>query len=625
MTRDRSTKLAFGAYEVICRLGDQPSGYLVRKATDPAVGPYALHLLDASPSSIAEAKRDIERFAGLTHPALAPLIDVFEHDDSLALVFEQVDGLRLDRLKGYLDRDRERLPDAAIWQLGWQTMGALAVAHLARDEHGALAPFVHGTLSPRDILVSWGGDLRVEGLCPLLAPQRSSDQDVESAPARVWLAPEVRRGDQASAKSDAYSMAMILRALLTGRPPEAMGASFRPLAVARPDLPSDVAHALDRALDAAPRLRPSCAELSQRLAGLANMTSSQAALQESMELYQALWGLWSVAAPEVWSQEEPALPPPEPSAVEEEGDSEASSSDSVPARDSTVELDWEDVERSPRTSRSPGQRAGSQGATGLDQAAPELSPDQDDRSDELSAAEGASPPAKPTADAGVGDVVAAEPLARPSAAVGPHSAPALPSSFSAGPPISERISTIPGQRPRTGSWGGWLAMGVLAVAAAVATWHFLGPDTTGSSGDGASPTQLPASGSLPSTGSAAQSAETGPGLGAGRRDGGRGADGATAGPASTEVSEPASPPAAKLLSFQGYLTVKSSVSAEVYVKGVSIGPTNHKNISHCRQKFVRLGQPPGPRWLTKGATVQIPCRAETTVTLEPDAATPPRP
>ena len=32
--------------------------------------------------------------------------------------FPHDDGVGLDRLKGYLDRDRERLPDAAVWFVG---------------------------------------------------------------------------------------------------------------------------------------------------------------------------------------------------------------------------------------------------------------------------------------------------------------------------------------------------------------------------------------------------------------------------------------------------------------------------------------------------------------------------
>jgi hypothetical protein len=615
MTRDRSTKLVMGAYEVTCRLSDQSRGYLVRKAEGPELVQYALHLIDPPADSAGLARREIERFSRLSHPALAALVEVFDHEDSLALVFERAEGLRLDRLKGYLDRDRERLPDAAVWQMGWQTMGALALAHLARDERGALAPFVHGMLSPRDILVTWDGEIRVEGLCPHLVSQGRPDEEVDRAPASVWLAPEVRRGDQPSAKSDAYSVAMILRALLTGRPPEAMGASFRPLASARPDLPGDVAHALDRALDAAPRLRPSCAELSQRLAGLANITASQAVLRESMELYQALWGLWSVAAPEVWSQEEPVLPGHEPETTDDHGDRETSADDSVPARDSTVELDWDDIEHMPRTSRSPGARLDPEPESNSEPGAGDQEPAEDDES-----------PSSQSDTPAVRD--AARQAAR-QAASEPRTAPALPPSSSAVPASSGRLETIPGQPPTTGGWGRWLAMGALAVAAAAAAWHTIGPDTTDPSDSSTSATAEPGKPPL----AAAASVSDGGGTTAGRRpitgrhEGSHGAKGTAPRSASTETTQDdaAQPPPGKLLSFQGYLTVKSSVAAEVYVKGVSIGPTNHKNVSHCGQKFVRLGRPPGPRWLSAGATAQVACRGETTVPLEPDADVTSRP
>jgi len=626
MTRDAPAAATIGAYQVACRVEDQASGFLVHRVGGPDALLHVLHLVAPPDLSLASAAREVERFGALTHPALPRLLEVFEHETQLALVFERTDGLRLDRLKGYLDRDRERLPDAAVWQLGWQGLGALAQAHLARDDQGALAPFVHGMLSPRDILVTWDGAVMVDGLCPYIQAHGSSDQGTESMPAGIWLAPEVRRGDQATAKSDAYSLAMILRSLLTGRPPQAPGVSIRPLAVARPDLPSDVTHALDRALDPAPRLRPSCAELSHRLAGLARMAKAQTALRESMELYQALWGLWSVAAPEVWSQEEPVLPPGAGAPAPREGGGDTPW-DSVPARDSTVDLDWDDIENAPRTSRSPGQMK--EGATAAGTATEE--PASGEAPAPPSDGDGAAAPASHRGEHGEpGEAADPAPADSASEPERPESTPPAadrgdegrePARVSSSPapsvpaPWSEAPATATSTSAPTGGWGRWLVMGLLAVAAAVAAWHTLRPAPAGTPGGteagrdaGARPPvtgpDVPAA--PPATTSAVGEAPTVV------------ADGPSA--ASGTATSPgafAAVPPGKLLSFQGYLTVRSSAAAEVYVKGVSIGPTNQRNVSHCRQKYVRLGVPPGPRWLSPGQTVSIPCRGETTVTIEP--------
>ncbi|MBW2458784.1 MAG: protein kinase [Deltaproteobacteria bacterium] len=650
MTRDGAAKLTIGAYQVAGRLEDRPSGYLVHPVGGSEAVLHALHLVDPADQSLAEAARELERFGQLNDSALPRLVDVFDHDEQLAVVFERADGLRLYRLKGYLDRDRERLPDAAVWQLGWRTMGALAQAHLARDDQGALAPFVHGMLSPRDIVVTWDGEVMVDGLCPFVSSQDGPDQGTESMPAGIWLAPEVRRGDQATAKSDAYSVAIILRSLLTGRPPQAPGVSIRPLAVARPDLPSDVTHALDRALDPAPRLRPSCAELSHRLAGLARMAKGQPALQESMELYQALWGLWSVAAPEVWSQEEPALAPKElPSPSEEQGE-DSVPWDSVPARDSTVELEWDDRENAPRTSRSPrhgpaAAPADSSEGDGGDSAADSLPSEEPPPSES-----GVEVPtfSQPTADGEPVEVDALpseegmlghEPIEPPKPAGDtptpmaetPPSVPSAPVSDRP-PPTSEEPSTPMGTSPATRGWatrgwGRWLAMGMLAVAAAVAAWHTIRTEPTAPAGDGSSPGKAPTSSRGTAAASGSMSGTPSPALDRAGADAAAGLDGAAGPPpgagASAAGAAPALPPA-ELLSFQGYLTVRSSVDAEVYVKGVSIGPTNQRNISHCRQKYVRLGVPPGPRWLSQGKTIDIPCRGETMVTIEPNGPQPAR-
>jgi hypothetical protein len=73
-----------------------------------------------------------------------------------------------------------------------------------------------------------------------------------------------------------------------------------------------------------------------------------------------------------------------------------------------------------------------------------------------------------------------------------------------------------------------------------------------------------------------------------------------------------------LLSNKGYLIVRSPVSAEVVVQGVSRGMTNEKLISSCYTRNVRLRDPDSKAWVTKGQAVKVTCMGTTTVTIVPD-------
>ncbi len=73
----------------------------------------------------------------------------------------------------------------------------------------------------------------------------------------------------------------------------------------------------------------------------------------------------------------------------------------------------------------------------------------------------------------------------------------------------------------------------------------------------------------------------------------------------------------ELLSFEGYLIVRSVAQAEVVVHGKPRGPTNKKLKTHCRQRNVRLRDPATGRWLTSGLAVRIVCMATTTVVINP--------
>jgi CheY-like chemotaxis protein len=74
---------------------------------------------------------------------------------------------------------------------------------------------------------------------------------------------------------------------------------------------------------------------------------------------------------------------------------------------------------------------------------------------------------------------------------------------------------------------------------------------------------------------------------------------------------------ASLPPSEGYLTVASSASASVYVNGRLYGPANQPLRVPCGLRFVRLGEPPGPRWVGPGRTVDVACQGTTESASDP--------
>jgi hypothetical protein len=156
-----------------------------------------------------------------------------------------------------------------------------------------------------------------------------------------------------------------------------------------------------------------------------------------------------------------------------------------------------------------------------------------------------------------------------------------------------------------------IALGAALLTAAggfVAGW-FLKPGSDRSQAS-ASASALAAPGASATAARETTSAQPGPSA--------RVTPGASAAPTSTPKSDDiAAIDVSKLLSYEGYLLVRSDADAEVFVNGVNLGRTNAPLVSRCFQKFVRLRDQASERWLTEGAAVSIACMEMTEVRIDP--------
>jgi Protein tyrosine and serine/threonine kinase len=149
------------------------------------------------------------------------VVQVYDFELSMArepfVVTELVDGGSLEMLvDGYARQDRQLPHDVAIL-VGLKVAEGLAAALRSRLPDGSPANLVHGSLAARDVLVSWGGEVKLKGLGMWRAVLGASMQRPTGGLARLeGTAPEIARGQAPDARSDVFALGMLLRRMLLG-------------------------------------------------------------------------------------------------------------------------------------------------------------------------------------------------------------------------------------------------------------------------------------------------------------------------------------------------------------------------------------------------------------------------
>ena len=210
------TAKRLGHYELLGRLGEGGMGE-VWKAYDPklqrTVAIKVLHETDdASSRILAEARAA----SALNHNHICTIHEVGEFDGISFIVMEHVEGKPLSELI-----PSDGLPPESVIRYGTQIADALAHAH----EHG----IVHRDLKSANVVITPEAQVKLIdfGIAVPLpqvdaeAVTRTMESPVSSAPAGTlaYMAPEVLNGQEATARSDIWSLGVLLYEMASGRLP----------------------------------------------------------------------------------------------------------------------------------------------------------------------------------------------------------------------------------------------------------------------------------------------------------------------------------------------------------------------------------------------------------------------
>ena len=157
---------------------------------------------------VTEAKT----LVSLTHGNIVPVYELGVVDQTYFIAMEYIDGPTLFRL-GSAMRNADAIVDPSIVaHLGCELLKGLDYAH--RKGEGV----VHRDLSPRNVMLSRDGEVKLVDFGIAVAAQQAAPVDAESEPVGSfpYMSPEQVRREPLGAQSDLFSCSVLLWELLTG-------------------------------------------------------------------------------------------------------------------------------------------------------------------------------------------------------------------------------------------------------------------------------------------------------------------------------------------------------------------------------------------------------------------------
>jgi serine/threonine-protein kinase len=160
--------------------------------------------------------REAELARRLVHGNVVQVLDLGTDDDGVPyLVLEHVDGCSLFELRERLEAANEQVPLGVTLHVVEQVGAALQYVHALADDDGMPMGLVHRDVTPKNILLSRDGVVKLTDFGIARATSLGSDTlpgFVKGTP--QYLSPEQAAGRPVDERTDVYALGLVLRQML---------------------------------------------------------------------------------------------------------------------------------------------------------------------------------------------------------------------------------------------------------------------------------------------------------------------------------------------------------------------------------------------------------------------------
>ena len=232
------------------------------------------------PEFVKTFVREAKIAARLNHTNICPIYELGKVGESLYMAMEWIAGKDLSAVTRRIEKRGEVMPPVLAAWIAMKLCDALDYAHTLKDARGNATGIIHRDLSPRNIVISYEGQVKLVDFGLAKAAGRAQQTNVDALKQKLgYMSPELVKGRAPDARSDIFGVGICLYEMMTGRRLFAgkddmatlkmvSSASVPPPSALVEDAPEDLELIIMRALEREPDDRwQSANEMAQALAG----------------------------------------------------------------------------------------------------------------------------------------------------------------------------------------------------------------------------------------------------------------------------------------------------------------------------------------------------------------------
>jgi serine/threonine protein kinase len=217
--------IPFGRYQLVERLAIGGMAELFKARVVGAHGfqkavviKKILPHLAADASFVAMFIDEANITARLQHPKIAQVLELGTIDDQLYIAMEYVEGLDALAILRACAARKHPLPSTIAVHICHEVLDALDYAHNARDDKGRPIGIVHRDISPSNVLISRRGDVKLADFGIAHAVERQQQTQTGTLKGKYgYMSPEQVIGGELDARSDLFSVGIVMSEMLMGR------------------------------------------------------------------------------------------------------------------------------------------------------------------------------------------------------------------------------------------------------------------------------------------------------------------------------------------------------------------------------------------------------------------------